>query len=389
MGERYRLAVLVTVAALVAMPAFAQQGEALEARPGDLNDGGTVPVLLAVPLPQDSAWHAFHWNPGPAPNPIIENPLVFDAGGAVFLDVTDSFVNRDRFRVYDDGVLLGETSAPVAPGAYSNAGQADYNFGSPLWSSGTFNLCHGEHRIELFDLVGDSQTGAGFIRVRPDPGSTVICQLVEDVTNLEAKADLLEVKADELQIDVDGLPVEITEIKAELDEIKNEAQEIKDQLADVKAEVMDHKAELVDVKAEVAAIVQQLVGIDDKLDQILNDMADVKAELVAIAADLARAREERILYACMTKQWIATYFLPAARNGIITEVRDLVTQRVADIAATGKDTYGAQTQINQGNNKLSSGKYDQAYQKYCVALCKASVPAAHVSDCSNWSASGK
>ncbi len=350
MRRHLPMIVLVPLILLIALPAVAQEDEEYLYIEGDLDQDPEAVVELAPPppgLPIDGPWRRFTWDPGYAPIPINQTPFLVNATTPVVLKITDSFINDDRFRVSDNMELLGLTSIPLSPGDHWIDGLPphlrDIAFHSPRWSSGAFRLCPGEHRIRLRNMYNQHDGGgAGFIRVITDPKPNPICDLIEAVEFIEAKADVLEAKAD------------VFEAKADALEVKADALE-------VKADALD--AQVVDIKAE---------------------LVDVKAEVVVIAADLAMAREERITYACMTQEWVAKYFLPASKGGIITEVRDLVTQRVADIAAVGEDTFGAESTISQGNSKLNRGQYKQAYQKYCVALCRASVRNTEVAACGYW-----
>ncbi len=313
--------------------------------PGDVDYSLSVTKALGVTV--DGPWTPFFWPSGTADIPIDENPLTFTATNPVVMQITDVNINDDRFRVVANGDLLGFTSDPVNPGTGPFITDPDLAFHSVFFTSGEFRLCPGDYEIDLFDVLDQTEPGVGYIRVFTDPTST--CGVLEDIANLEAKADVFEAKADALEAKADALEAKADALDA--------------QVVDIKVELVDVKAEITDIKAE---------------------LVDVKAEVVDIADDLAMAREERITYACMTQEWVAKYFLPAAKGGIITEVRDLVTQRVADIAAVGEDTFGAESTISQGNSKLNRGQYKQAYQKYCVALCRASVRNTEVAACGYW-----
>ncbi len=66
-----------------------------------------------------------------------------------------------------------------------------------------------------------------------------------DLSQIEAKLDVLEPKADDIK-------AEITDIKAEIIDLKAETRDIKAEITDVKAEVRDIKAELVDLADDMA-----------------------------------------------------------------------------------------------------------------------------------------
>jgi len=78
------------------------------------------------------------------------------AGPAVFT-VLDLFVSVDQFDGFNNNVLIGSTSAPVAGGtAGANIGLA---FADPNYSRGVFALGAGAHSITIQQTAG--QGGAG------------------------------------------------------------------------------------------------------------------------------------------------------------------------------------------------------------------------------------
>lgn len=93
-------------------------------------------------------------------------PWTFTAPGpGVTLTVTDAFSAGDRFQVFDFGVSLGLTSAPV--------GTADCGddpvpcLSNPNVSKGFFNLAAGKHSITIYTLSNDA--GSGYLKVAAIP----------------------------------------------------------------------------------------------------------------------------------------------------------------------------------------------------------------------------
>jgi len=81
----------------------------------------------------------------------------FTFNGPVTLKVTDAFLSGDQFAVYDNGVLLGDTSTPTIGddvGGNYDAAYADSNFSHGSWVLGA-----GAHDIS--GLVLQSPYGGG------------------------------------------------------------------------------------------------------------------------------------------------------------------------------------------------------------------------------------
>jgi hypothetical protein len=122
------------------------------------------------PLTIGGGWHQFNWNVSISPTN-TDGAFTFTAASPVQLDVTDAYIDGDRFEVLDFGVSLGLTSVPADDGAWTNA--PDAAFADPRWSSGTFLLGAGEHSIELVTIqtaTGTSE-GVGYLQVVPEPST--------------------------------------------------------------------------------------------------------------------------------------------------------------------------------------------------------------------------
>ena len=88
------------------------------------------------------------------------------------LTVTDAFMAGDVFQVFDFGVPVGITSAPVgSPGAYDVSNPALTSL-DPAFSTGAFNFGPGAHSMTITPTVIVSP-GAGYFRldegVIPEP----------------------------------------------------------------------------------------------------------------------------------------------------------------------------------------------------------------------------
>lgn len=115
------------------------------------------PATQAATLPADGKWAGFNVDANLPPYSFgwVDDsyaPLSFDftvgAGQAATLVVVDAGFSGDRFRVYDNGVLLGQTSAAVNG---DTSGATVLNFDAALanaaFSRGFYALGAGSHRI--------------------------------------------------------------------------------------------------------------------------------------------------------------------------------------------------------------------------------------------------
>jgi hypothetical protein len=92
--------------------------------------------------------------------------------------VTDAFCHGDEFRVYDKGILLGDTSDvasefPACPFElfFPAIARADAALADPTFSQGVFFIAPGTHAIEYENkaLGSETSTATGaFFRSRAD-----------------------------------------------------------------------------------------------------------------------------------------------------------------------------------------------------------------------------
>jgi hypothetical protein len=109
----------------------------------------------ASTLTADGAWNAFDVDSSVSNSGNLEwidldnNSLSFDfsLSGSAYLKVVDAGFAGDRFNVYDNGVLLDQTS--VASNTYPASIGLDFDvaYASPLYSRGLFWLGAGSHSI--------------------------------------------------------------------------------------------------------------------------------------------------------------------------------------------------------------------------------------------------
>ncbi|GAA1880008.1 hypothetical protein GCM10009715_28170 [Paeniglutamicibacter psychrophenolicus] len=96
-----------------------------------------------------------------------KGPYNFTSTSLVKITVTDAFCHGDQFGVYDNNVLLGDTSE-VAPDVvcvfklYIPAvARADAAILDPGYSQGTFFVAPGEHSLDFVNRVLWNETAAG------------------------------------------------------------------------------------------------------------------------------------------------------------------------------------------------------------------------------------
>lgn len=129
-------------------------------------------IMSVTPIVVGDDWYAttsvppaFFWGAG---EPVYSSsgPFEFECEHAVVVDVTDDFQKGDRFRIYNHGSPMGETSAvPVDPAGVQIGPEAA--FVDPTYSSGSFWLPAGAHSISIEVINNPYDGGRGYIRVMP------------------------------------------------------------------------------------------------------------------------------------------------------------------------------------------------------------------------------
>ena len=92
-----------------------------------------------------------------------EGPFTFASGAPAVVSVTDDFARGDRFRVFDNAVALGDTTAvPVAPGPEVGPVAA---YSDPAFSHESFLVAAGAHAITIQAIASPFGAGRGYVRV--------------------------------------------------------------------------------------------------------------------------------------------------------------------------------------------------------------------------------
>jgi len=87
--------------------------------------------------------------------------------GAATLTVVDAFLSVDQFRIYDNAVLIGTTSAPT-PDTSPTTSDPVVALANLDYSRGIFGLGPGGHSITIEHIAG--QSGAAYFRASvPEP----------------------------------------------------------------------------------------------------------------------------------------------------------------------------------------------------------------------------
>ena len=101
-------------------------------------------------------------------------PWTFSGPGNLF--VTDMYIDGDQFAIFDNGVLVGDTSAPQNDGA--DCGNDPLTCTSSSWTHGTFYFGAGDHSITMqviaeANCCTDGAAAFGF-DVVPEPVSFLL-----------------------------------------------------------------------------------------------------------------------------------------------------------------------------------------------------------------------
>jgi hypothetical protein len=133
---------------------------------------GCLVTMLAMPssgradqiLPINGGWKPFSWHAGVGSFD-AEGAFTFTAPTAVTLKVTDTFFPGDRFAVFDNNVLLGQTGTFTPGGAWTPG--PDSSYGSPFFSWAHFALAPGPHSImiQTIEIPANNPEGVAFLRV--------------------------------------------------------------------------------------------------------------------------------------------------------------------------------------------------------------------------------
>jgi Ca2+-binding RTX toxin-like protein len=166
LGARKRLTSICAVVGISAALGLLTPGVAA-ARAG--NNGGRGVAGDDPPLVVGDGWSpttdeppAFFWN-GPGQPFNDEGPYTFSSPIATVLSVTDDFQCGDRFRVFDNGVAVGDTSLVPVNVSCLEVGP-DAAFANPAYSHGSFLLPAGAHAITIQAIGNPFEGGRGYLR---------------------------------------------------------------------------------------------------------------------------------------------------------------------------------------------------------------------------------
>ena len=111
-------------------------------------DGAGTPAVACLTCDPSSGGNSFF---------LLDPPWTFSGFG--FLIVQDAFAIGDQFKVFDNGIEIGDTSLPIGTG---NCGSdPDLCFADANVSKGIFPLALGQHSFEILQIAGTP--GAGFL----------------------------------------------------------------------------------------------------------------------------------------------------------------------------------------------------------------------------------
>jgi hypothetical protein len=111
------------------------------------------------------ASNAFGDNPG---NP----PWTYTAATGTIVKIPDTATVGDRFRLYDFGIFIGDTSVVANNGNGTNNNNPNADFIDPVLSHGAFALAGGSHSltIEIIqNALPPNDAAIGYFRVDPAP----------------------------------------------------------------------------------------------------------------------------------------------------------------------------------------------------------------------------
>jgi PEP-CTERM motif len=109
------------------------------------------------------AFNAQGDNPG-------DPPWTYTAATDTIVKITDSFTVGDIFRLYDNGVAIGDMSTIANNGIGTNNATPDLDFIDPLLSHGSFTLSGGNYSltIEIIqNALPPNDSAIGYFRVDP------------------------------------------------------------------------------------------------------------------------------------------------------------------------------------------------------------------------------
>ncbi len=120
----------------------------------------TTSTVVLVP---NAEWTYFRFGTG---GTFVPDVFAVATTTQLILQVTDLMCSGDRFAVYDNGVLLGNSSVPTFDECRSNTESPNTAYGNSTWSSFHATLGPGVHAITIKVLISVYGSGSGAIRVK-------------------------------------------------------------------------------------------------------------------------------------------------------------------------------------------------------------------------------
>ena len=114
-----------------------------------------------------SGWQGFSWVGQTQPVVPTQTPFTFTTTLPVVLKITDVLCPGEVFTVYDNAVLVGQTSAPgLTTCDYANStGDPTTALSDPNYSGGVAALKAGTHSITIIVTTAPYPEGGGYIRI--------------------------------------------------------------------------------------------------------------------------------------------------------------------------------------------------------------------------------
>ena len=118
-----------------------------------------------------------------------------------------------------------------------------------------------------------------------------------------------------------------------------------------------------------------LAALDSKVDDLAVDHDNLADDHNLIVFDflvplLNELRNNFIEDKLMTCTPLPSLFLPLAANGNLERVRNVVADRITDVADAGINTGSATFHLNNGDARLTAGLFKLALRSYCNAFAQ-------------------
>ena len=125
--------------------------------------GDTLPLVslgTSTPITETDGWVEFFFGPVGS----FDQEGAFTFSGPETVTVVDTFLSGDQFAVFDNNVLLGDTSVPT-PG--DNCFEPATCLADPNFSSGMFVVGSGSHAITIEAIQSPFNGGGAALEISP------------------------------------------------------------------------------------------------------------------------------------------------------------------------------------------------------------------------------